>query len=119
MRVRMRVRVCACVRACVRGLRLRARVHARVRVRARLLSRARARVHRLRADDKDILWEGLHTLSEAELTADLRARGLPTSKLDVEQMRSALDDWLKLSQVKEVRSACPTAAEPSLLDPAC
>lgn len=62
----------------------------------------RQRLRRLRNDDKDILWEGLDNLSEGELKADLRARGLPTTNLTKAQMKDALSDWLKISQVKEV-----------------
>ena len=62
----------------------------------------RRRLKKLRADDKEILWEGLDALSERELKEDLRERGLPTKNLDKEAMREALENWLALSQKKEI-----------------
>ena len=46
----------------------------------------RQRLKRLRNEDKEIMWEGVKTLSESELKADLRSRGLPTHNLTREQM---------------------------------
>ena len=37
----------------------------------------RQRLKRLRSEDKDIMWEGIDGLSEAELKLDLRNRGIP------------------------------------------
>lgn len=62
----------------------------------------RQRLKRLRSEDKDIMWEGVEGLSEAELQLDLRNRGIPTSKLSRDEMREALKQWLSLSQVKEI-----------------
>jgi len=62
----------------------------------------RRRMRTLRNEDKEILWEGVHTLRETELRNDLRARGIPTHGLDVPQMRLALSDWLVLSKQREI-----------------
>jgi len=62
----------------------------------------RQRLKRLRNEDKEIHWEGVGGLSEAELKADLRNRGLPTTALSREAMQGALKQWVGLSQVKEI-----------------
>jgi len=62
----------------------------------------RQRLRKLRNEDRDIHWEGVHSISEAELRQDLRHRGLPTSHMSPEEMRAALKDWLRLSQVREI-----------------
>jgi len=62
----------------------------------------RQRLKRLRNEDKEILWEGVTGLNDAELKADLRNRGLPTASLSREDMMDALQRWLALSQVKEI-----------------
>jgi len=62
----------------------------------------RQRLRKLRNEDKDILWEGVHSLSDKELVTDLRHRGLPTAHMDAIEMREALENWLKLSQVREL-----------------
>jgi Ca2+-binding EF-hand superfamily protein len=62
----------------------------------------RQRLKKLRNEDKEILWEGTETLSVDELKADLRNRGLPTTKLSKDQMRQSLDSWIFLSQKKEI-----------------
>ena len=63
----------------------------------------RSRLKKLRNEDKEIMWEGgPATLNESELKVEMRARGLPTSALTADQMRDTLDNWLALSQKKEV-----------------
>ena len=62
----------------------------------------RQRLKKLRSEDKEIMWEGTETLSAKELKQDLRDRGLPTAALDGRGMRTALDNWLALSQKKEI-----------------
>ena len=48
------------------------------------------------------MWEGPGTLSYDDLRADLRNRGLPTAKLNKEQMVVTLKNWLALSQKQEI-----------------
>eukprot|EP00908_Phaeocystis_cordata_P017887 Transcript_29257.p1 GENE.Transcript_29257~~Transcript_29257.p1 ORF type:complete len:497 (-),score=264.28 Transcript_29257:159-1649(-) len=60
---------------------------------------------RITADDKEILWEGVHTLTEKELREALRARGMPSVGLDPPQLREALGSWLEFSQRKTVPTA--------------
>lgn len=62
----------------------------------------RNRLRKLRNEDKDIMWEGPGTLSYDDLRADLRNRGLPTAKLNKEQMVVTLKNWLALSQKQEI-----------------
>ena len=54
----------------------------------------RQHLRRLRNEDKEILWEGVGSLKDAELIADLRARGIPTLGLDRDAMETAMRDWL-------------------------
>jgi len=62
----------------------------------------RTRLRRLRNEDKEIMWEGVASLKDQELVADLRARGIPTQGLDAVAMRAAMSDWLVLSKSKEI-----------------
>ena len=64
--------------------------------------RINATLRRLQQDDKDILWEGVDALTDAECRAALRARGIPFTGLSPEQMRSGLSEWVQLSMNKEV-----------------
>jgi len=50
----------------------------------------RSKLRELRSDDKDILWEGVGTLTQDELDVALRARGLPYHGLNTSQKRDAL-----------------------------
>lgn len=78
---------------------------ARAQPTALLRFQVRQKLKKLRREDKDILWEGIETLSEKELRQDLRARGLPTKALNEVQMRETLTNWLSLSQKKEIPCA--------------
>ena len=49
-----------------------------------------------------LLCEGVGGLSETELRTDLRNRGLPTKDLNHKQMQKAMQQWLSLSQEKEI-----------------
>ena len=62
----------------------------------------RQKLNKLRSEDKEIMWEGVDTLTEKELRQDLRARGLPTIHQGAGQMRETLHNWLALSQKKEI-----------------
>lgn len=62
----------------------------------------RTALRKLRNEDKEIMWEGVDTLSQKELQADLRARGLPTLGLTHSQLRESLRDWILLSNQKEI-----------------
>ena len=62
----------------------------------------RTALKRITSDDKDILWEGVDALTDAECRAALRARGIPFTGLSPEQMRSGLSEWVQLSMNKEV-----------------
>ena len=55
----------------------------------------RQHLRRLRNEDKEILWEGVSSLKDAELVADLRARGIPTLGLDRAEMDAAMRDWVR------------------------
>lgn len=56
----------------------------------------RAKLSRIKTDDRMIREEGIETLSEQELRAACRERGM-LGLLSVEQMRQQLKDWLDLS----------------------
>ena len=62
------------------------------------------RLRQLRKDDKDILWEGVSSLTKDEVVAAMRARGLPTKGLSDLSMRNELQEWLSLSQNKNIPS---------------
>jgi len=64
----------------------------------------RTKLRQLRNDDKDIMWEGVESLSSEELRAALRARGMPTRNLDDKQMQDVLREWVQLSQNQEIPS---------------
>ncbi|CAI0459950.1 unnamed protein product [Linum tenue] len=56
----------------------------------------RRRLQNIRKDDRMIREEGVHTLTEEELSAACRARGM-LWVLSLEEMRQQLCDWLDLS----------------------
>jgi LETM1 and EF-hand domain-containing protein 1 len=56
----------------------------------------RRRVRQIQADDKEIFWEGLDSLSEAEVTEACELRGIRTDK-SVFEARRMLGEWLELS----------------------
>lgn len=64
----------------------------------------RTKLRQLRNDDKDIMWEGVESLTAEELHAALRARGMPTRNLDEKQMQAVLREWVQLSQNQEIPS---------------
>jgi hypothetical protein len=60
---------------------------------------------------------GIGGLSETELRTDLRNRGLPTKDLNHKQMQKAMEQWLSLSQEKEIPYAIlPLEPNLELLD---
>ena len=56
------------------------------------------KLRQLRNDDKDIMWEGVESLTSEELRAAMRARGLPTRNLNFAQKQAVLKEWVQLSQ---------------------
>ncbi|EOD21372.1 hypothetical protein EMIHUDRAFT_444486 [Emiliania huxleyi CCMP1516] len=64
----------------------------------------RTKLRQLRNDDKEIMWEGVGSLTRDELLAAMRARGLPSAGLGQAQMAAALQEWLQLSQNREIPS---------------
>ena len=50
------------------------------------------------------MWEGVGSLTRDELLAAMRARGLPSAGLGQAQMAAALQEWLQLSQNREIPS---------------
>ncbi|WCJ21861.1 LETM1-like protein [Euphorbia peplus] len=64
----------------------------------------RKRLQSIKNDDKLIQAEGVESLSEAELRADCRERGM-LGLLSVEEMRQQLRDWLDLSLNHSVPSS--------------
>ena len=53
-------------------------------------------LNRIRQDDYAILREDTQSMSTAELQAACQSRGIWTHKLDKEQLRESLDEWLHL-----------------------
>ncbi|GAB4825779.1 hypothetical protein Ancab_008655 [Ancistrocladus abbreviatus] len=64
----------------------------------------RKRLQKIKEDDKLIQVEGVESLSEAELRADCRERGM-LGLVSVEEMRQQLRDWLDLSLNHSVPSS--------------
>ncbi|CAM6100588.1 unnamed protein product [Calypogeia fissa] len=64
----------------------------------------RTKLHGIKADDRMIKSEGVESLSEAELRAACRERGM-LGLLSVEEMRLQLKDWLDLSLNKSLPSS--------------
>ncbi|CAN0923081.1 Mitochondrial proton/calcium exchanger protein [Linum grandiflorum] len=64
----------------------------------------RKRLQSIKADDKMIQEEGIETLTEDELRAECRERGM-LGLLSVEEMREQLRDWLDLSLNHSVPSS--------------
>jgi len=62
----------------------------------------RAKLRQLRNDDKDIMWEGVGSLTDDELRAALRNRGLPSIGMSEDAMRRSLQEWLQVSQSDEI-----------------
>jgi len=61
-----------------------------------------SRLRQLQNDDKDIMWEGIGSLTQDELKQAMRARGIPTKNLDKQQMQAAMQEWLQMSQNREI-----------------
>ncbi|GBG80972.1 hypothetical protein CBR_g31528 [Chara braunii] len=64
-----------------------------------------ATIARIKEDDKLIQSEGVESLSEAELRAACRQRGILGSNMSVEEMRSELLEWLDLSLNRSLPSS--------------
>jgi LETM1 and EF-hand domain-containing protein 1 len=62
----------------------------------------RHKLRGLRADDKDILWEGLYTLDKRELRAACAERGMRAVGLTEAGYRRQMQQWLDLSLNKNI-----------------
>eukprot|EP00741_Cyanophora_paradoxa_P008290 tig00001286_g8019.t1 len=66
----------------------------------------RQKLARLKKDDREILWEGVDTLTREELRSACRERGIRASN-DVPEstLRENLKEWIELSMVKDIPSS--------------
>ncbi|EME28093.1 calcium-binding EF hand family protein isoform 2 [Galdieria sulphuraria] len=68
--------------------------------------RLRARLNSIKNDDMQIMWEGgVSSLTDEEVVKACRDRGIRTAGVSMRQLRQQLEDWLELSQNKEVPSS--------------
>eukprot|EP00871_Galdieria_phlegrea_P003679 jgi/Galph1/4311/GphlegSOOS_G2962.1 len=68
--------------------------------------RLRARLNSIKNDDMQIMWEGgVFSLTDEEVIKACRDRGIRTAGVSMKQLRQQLEDWLELSQNKEVPSS--------------
>ncbi len=67
-----------------------------------LRHRLRSKMKDLKADDQQILWEGVDALSKEELAEASNARGMRSVGLTKEGLRLQLDQWLDLSVNRNV-----------------
>ncbi|CAD7940079.1 unnamed protein product [Amoebophrya sp. A120] len=71
--------------------------------RSHLNIRLRHHVNRLRREDREILFEGVESLSREDLIDLCRARAIPfTADVSVESMREGLTSWLQLSSHRSI-----------------
>jgi hypothetical protein len=62
----------------------------------------RRRIRTIKADDKDIIYEGVENLTQAELEEACRDRGMPDFNHDIEALRLNYQQWLDLSMNKKI-----------------
>lgn len=68
--------------------------------------RLRARLNSIKNDDMQIMWEGgVSSLTDEEVVKACRDRGIRTAGVSMKQLRQQLEEWLELSQNKEVPSS--------------
>ncbi|GJQ10758.1 hypothetical protein GpartN1_g2549.t1 [Galdieria partita] len=68
--------------------------------------RLRARLNSIKNDDMQIMWEGgVSSLTDEEVVKACRDRGIRTAGVSVRRLRQQLEEWLELSQNKEVPSS--------------